>query len=46
LRLPMHVPSSKTKSRRSDPPLMVREAPREPTHSTDQAEARLSTVGG
>jgi hypothetical protein len=42
-RRPTHVPSSKIRLRRSDPPLTVREAPREPTRSTNtlaQPEAR------
>jgi hypothetical protein len=34
-RLPTHVPSSKTRWRRSDPSLTVRETPMEPTRSTD-----------
>jgi hypothetical protein len=33
--LSTHVLNSKTRLRRSDPPLTVREAPREPTRSTD-----------
>jgi hypothetical protein len=33
--LPTHVPSSKTRPRRNDPPLMVREAPKEQTHPVD-----------
>jgi hypothetical protein len=31
----MHIPSSKTRPRRNDPPLMVREAPKEQTRPTD-----------
>jgi hypothetical protein len=34
-RLPTHVPNSKTRPRHSDPPLMVKEAPKEQTRPID-----------